>query len=100
MRFEILNLASKDGDSICTSVELSERGDACQYFGTWYKANPTYAEVVGWCKERIAIYQNYIKNLDSLMKVSRVKMVEGMDKSELEEILAQMKEANQAPNNA
>ena len=34
------------------------------------------------------------------MKVSRVKMVEGMDKSELEEILAQMKEANQAPNNA
>lgn len=100
MKIYNLSLVTKDGAPVSTSVELSERGDACQYFGTWYKANPTYAEVVGWCKERIAIYQNYIKNLDSLMKISRVKMVEGMNQSELEEILAQMKEANQAPNNA
>ena len=95
-----LSLIDKNGVPVNTSVELSTRGDACQYFGAWYKANPTYAEVVGWCKERIALYQNYIKNLDSLMKVSRVKMVEGMNQSELEDILAQMKEANQAPDNA
>ena len=97
MRIEKLNLVEKDGTTSTVSVELSDKADASKYFGTWYKANVTAADVVGWAKERIAIYQNYIENLKTVMSQSQLEMVGGMSDEQLEQILAARKANTNAP---
>lgn len=94
--FNVELVSKNGGDPVATSVELSNKANASEYFGAWYKSDASFSDVVGWCKERITIYQRYIKNLNSLMASSRVKMVEGMSLDELKAIVAQ-KEADVVP---
>ena len=71
-------------------VELSDKKSASEYFGTWFKQKSTSADVVSWCKERIDHYNRLIQNLSTLMGKAQVEMVQGMDKAQLQAILAQM----------
>lgn len=97
MEISNLNLVSKNGNNTVASVELSDKGAASEYFGTWYKTNATLSDVVGWCKERIAIYERYIANLKTVMATSTTRMCEAMSNEELEAILANRKKAKDAP---
>lgn len=91
-----LNLVNKKGATISTSVELTNKAFASEYFGAWFKNNATPSDVVRWCKEHIAIYKGFIANLNSLMATSRILMVEGMSLDDLKAIMAK-KEAEVVP---
>lgn len=91
-----LNLVNKKGVSNNTSVELSDKAFATEYFGTWFKKNATPSDVVRWCKEQISIHKGFIANLNSLMTKSRILMVEGMSLDDLKAVMAD-KEAEVVP---
>lgn len=82
-----LTLENKNGATNSTSVELSEKAAASEYFGTWFKADASASDVVNWCDERIAIYKRFITNLETLQKESRKKMCEGMSTEDLQAII-------------
>ena len=91
MEFNYLNLANASGATVeVASIELSDKKSASEYFGTWFKQKSTSADVVSWCKERIDHYTRLIQNLSTLMGKAKVEMVQGMDKAQLQAILAQM----------
>jgi hypothetical protein len=91
MQISNLNLVNGKGATVeVASVELSDKKSASEYFGTWFKQKSTSADVVSWCKERIEHYDRLIKNLSTLMGKAQVEMVQGMDKAQLQAILAQM----------
>ena len=91
MEFNNLNLANASGATVeVASIELSDKKSASEYFGTWFKQKSTSADVVSWCKERIDHYTRLIQNLSTLMGKAKVEMVQGMDKAQLQAILAQM----------
>jgi hypothetical protein len=91
MKISNLNLVNGKGATVeVASVELSDKKSASEYFGTWFKQKSTSADVVSWCKERIEHYDRLIKNLSTLMGKAQVEMVQGMDKAQLQAILAQM----------
>ena len=94
MKVENLNLVNLEGNSIVTSVELSDRKSGAAYFGMWYKEDATSSDVVGWCKSRIATYKRYIQNLQTLMGASQQDMVSGMSLEELKAIVAAKEQAN------
>ena len=91
MEIKNLNLVNASGATVeVASVELSDKKYASEYFGTWFKQKSTSADVVSWCKERIDHYTRLIQNLSTLMGKAQVEMVQGMDKAQLQAILAQM----------
>ncbi len=91
MKNFILNLVNVKGATVDgTSVNLADKKAASEYFGSWFKQNATSADVVSWCKERIANYNRLIQNLNTLMGEAQMDMVRGMDKAQLQAILAQM----------
>lgn len=91
MNISNVTLVNKNGATNSTSVELSDKAAASEYFGTWYKSKATFSDVVEWCKERITIYERYIKNYKAVMASSTKQMCEGMSVEELEAILASKK---------
>lgn len=92
-----LNLVNKDGATISTSVELSNKAFASEYFGTWFKKDATLSDVASWCEEQIKTHRRLINNFKTLMAKSRVMMFEGLGLEEMESIVAQKKKANEAP---
>lgn len=88
MEITNLNLVGKNGNKVA-SVELSDRAAASEYFGTWYKADPSASDVVKWCDDRIKIYKRFIANLEALRNENRIKMCEGIDIEVLKSILEQ-----------
>ena len=92
MFIQNLNLVSVVDGSIATSVELSNRKAMCSYFGTWFKSDCTYADVVSWCDKLDDQYRQFLTNLKDLKKVCRKEMVSGMDLAELQAIIDQLKQ--------
>ena len=85
-----VNLVSVDGSN-ATSVELSNRKAMCAFFGTWFKEDCTFADVVSWCDKLEAQYVQFRANLANLRDVCRKEMVSGMDLGDLEAILIKLK---------
>lgn len=89
-------LKDAHGAQKCVNVEASlvaSKSDASKYFGTWYKSNATYADIVAWATAQISSREREIANLQVLRGAAQEEMVEGMDPTTIRAILQKMESA-------
>lgn len=72
---------------------VASKSVASKYFGTWYKSNATYADMVAWATAQISAREREIANLQVLKGAAQEEMVEGMSADTLRAILQKMESA-------
>ena len=69
-------------------VANGDRAEMAKTFGMWTGKGAKASELVSWADARIAIYENWIKNLHKLKEENQLELVNGLSIAELQKIIA------------
>lgn len=75
-------------------VAMGNRAEMANFFGSWTSKNASASDLVSWSDARIAIYENWIKNLRKLKDENQLKLVDGFSIQQLEAMIEAKRQAN------
>lgn len=75
-------------------VANGDRAVMAKTFGMWTSKDAKASELVSWADARIAMYENWIKNLHKLKDENQIKLVDGLSIEDLEKMIAAKRQAN------
>lgn len=68
-------------------VAEGDRAVMAKTFGMWTSKDAKASELVSWADNRIAIYENWIKNLRKLKDENQLELVNGLSIEELRKLI-------------
>jgi hypothetical protein len=68
-------------------VANGNRAEMAKTFGMWTSKKASASDLVSWSDERIAIYENWIKNLRKLKDENQMKLLDGLSVDDLKKMI-------------